>query len=112
MISLIRAAVDRGITFFDTAEVYGHSQTRNLWASPGPGADRVVIATKFASIRMATAAWAQSLNSRPEHIKLVAEASLQRLKPMSSTCFISTASIRKCPSKRLRRGEELIQAVR
>jgi aryl-alcohol dehydrogenase-like predicted oxidoreductase len=81
-ISLIRAAVERGITFFDTAEVYGPYTNEELVGEAlAPFRDQVVIATKF-GFRPASkgeARWSV-LDSRPEHIKEVAEASLKRLK--------------------------------
>ena len=82
MISLIHAAVDRGVTFFDTAEVYGPLTNEELVGEAlEPFRGKVVIATKFG--------WApgpgdsnrwSKLNSRPEHIKQVAEGSLRRLR--------------------------------
>jgi aryl-alcohol dehydrogenase-like predicted oxidoreductase len=82
MTALLRAAVERGVTFFDTAEVYGPFLNEELVGEAlAPFRGRVVIATKFG--------WAPGpkdgdrwtvLNSRPEHIKLVAEGSLKRLK--------------------------------
>jgi aryl-alcohol dehydrogenase-like predicted oxidoreductase len=81
-ISLIRAAVERGVTFFDTAEVYGPSTNEELVGEAlAPFRDQVVIATKFG--------WApnpedggkwSALDSRPDHIKEAAEGSLKRLK--------------------------------
>lgn len=85
MISLLRSAVERGITFFDTAEVYGPFTNEELVGEAlSPIRDKVVIATKFGfntnidprNIKAGESA----LNSRPEHIKEVAEASLKRLK--------------------------------
>ncbi|MGC2183146.1 MAG: aldo/keto reductase [Terriglobales bacterium] len=77
MISLIRAAVERGVTFFDTAEVYGPFTNEELVGEAlSPLRDRVVIATKFGFKVHAMPA----LDSRPEQIKQVAEASLKRLK--------------------------------
>ena len=80
-ISLIRAAVDRGVTFFDTAEVYGPFTNEELVGEAlSPFREKVVIATKFGfKIDPATGKQA-GLDSRPEHIKEVAEASLKRLK--------------------------------
>src|SRR5438034_101634 len=80
-ISLIRAAVERGVTFFDTAEVYGPFKNEELVGEAlAPFRDQVVIATKFGfDIDPQTAAQ-RGLNSRPEHVKAVAEASLKRLK--------------------------------
>ena len=82
MIALIRAAVDRGITFFDTAEVYGPYTNEELVGEAlAPVRDRVAIATKFGfNTGGDSRPGAQSLNSRPEHIKLVADASLKRLR--------------------------------
>jgi aryl-alcohol dehydrogenase-like predicted oxidoreductase len=79
MISVIHAAVDLGITFFDTAEVYG-AYTNELLVGKAlsPIRDRVVIATKF-GFNIDAAGKMAGLNSRPDHIKEVAEASLKRL---------------------------------
>src|ERR1700757_3185045 len=78
-ISLIRAAVERGITFFDTAEVYEPFTNEELVGEAlAPFRDQVVIATKFA-FKIENGKQA-GLDSRPEHIKEVAEASLKRLK--------------------------------
>jgi aryl-alcohol dehydrogenase-like predicted oxidoreductase len=82
MIALIRSAVDRGITFFDTAEVYGPFTNEELVGeSLAPVREQVVIATKFGFNLNADGSpgW-QGLNSRPERIRQVAEASLKRLK--------------------------------
>jgi aryl-alcohol dehydrogenase-like predicted oxidoreductase len=81
MTSLLRTAVDRGITFFDTAEVYGPFMNEELVGEAlAPFRERVVIATKFGfKIDPATGKQA-GLDSRPEHIKEVAEGSLKRLK--------------------------------
>jgi aryl-alcohol dehydrogenase-like predicted oxidoreductase len=82
MIAFLHAAVERGITFFDTAEVYGPFTNEELVGEAlAPFRDRVVIATKF-GFRIASAGHPESsgLDSRPEHIKQVAEASLKRLK--------------------------------
>lgn len=85
MIALIRAAVERGVTFFDTAEVYGPFTNEELVGEAlAPLRDRVVIATKFGFDTSvdprAMKGSGPVLNSRPEHIKEVAEASLKRLK--------------------------------
>jgi aryl-alcohol dehydrogenase-like predicted oxidoreductase len=82
MISLIRTAVERGITFFDTAEAYGPFVNEELLgAALAPFRNQVVIATKFGfDIDPNTGARSGGLNSRPEHIKQVAEASLKRLR--------------------------------
>jgi len=80
-VALIRSAFDRGVTFFDTAEVYGPYTNEELVGEAlAPVREQVVIATKFGfGIDPATGKQ-QGLNSRPEHIKDVAEASLRRLK--------------------------------
>jgi len=80
-ISVIRAAVDRGLTFFDTAEVYGAFTNEELVGEAlAPFRDRVTIATKFGfKIDPATGKQA-GLDSRPQHIKEVADASLKRLR--------------------------------
>src|SRR5512136_2713254 len=82
MIALLRAAVDRGVTFFDTAEVYGPFNNEELVGEAlTPFRGRVVIATKFGfkPASSGEARWSE-LDSRPEHIKTVAEASLKRLR--------------------------------
>ena len=82
MMSLIRAAVERGITFFDTAEVYGPFTNEELVGEAlAPFREKVVIATKFGFKPASTgdARWSE-LDSRPEHIKEVADASLKRLR--------------------------------
>src|SRR5580693_3620787 len=79
MISVIRAAVDLGVTFFDTAEVYGPYTNEVLVGKAlSPIRKQVVIATKFGFHFDANGKQA-GLNSRPEHIRAVAEASLKRL---------------------------------
>lgn len=78
-ISVIRAAVERGVTFFDTAEVYGPFANEELVGEAlAPFREQVVIATKF-GFKIENGKQA-GLDSRPEHIKEVAEASLKRLK--------------------------------
>ncbi|MDB6063359.1 MAG: oxidoreductase, aldo/keto reductase family [Verrucomicrobiaceae bacterium] len=85
-IALIRAAFERGVTFFDTAEVYGPFTNEEIVGEAlAPFRDQVVIATKFGfdfdpSANLRPGAGVGALNSRPEHIKQVAEASLKRLK--------------------------------
>jgi aryl-alcohol dehydrogenase-like predicted oxidoreductase len=80
-ISLIRAAVERGITFFDTAEVYGPYTNEELVGEAlAPFREQVVIATKFGFKIDPNTGKQAGLDSRPEHIKEVAEASLKRLK--------------------------------
>ena len=81
-INLIRAAVERGVTFFDTAEGYGPFENEKLVGEAlAPFKDRIVIATKFGwDIDPQTGERRGGLNSRPEQIKRVAEASARRLK--------------------------------
>jgi aryl-alcohol dehydrogenase-like predicted oxidoreductase len=81
MISLLHAAVDRGITFFDTAEVYGpFSNEILLGRALSSIRDKVVIATKFGfNLNLDGSPGWQGLNSRPERIRQVADASLKRL---------------------------------
>jgi len=81
-IALIRAAVDKGVTFFDTAEVYGPFTNEALLGEAlAPVRDRVAIATKFGwKIDPESGSNLGGLDSRPEHIKAVAEASLKRLR--------------------------------
>ena len=81
MISVIRAAVERGITFFDTAEVYGPYANEELVGEAlAPFRKQVVIATKFGFNIDSSTGKQAGLNSRPEHIREVAEASLKRLR--------------------------------
>ena len=80
MIGLIRAAVERGVTFFDTAEVYGPFPNEELVGDAlAPVREQVVIATKFGFAFDASGKQV-GLNSRPEHIKQAAESSLKRLR--------------------------------
>jgi aryl-alcohol dehydrogenase-like predicted oxidoreductase len=81
MIALIRAAVDHGVTFFDTAEVYGPFVNEELVGEAlAPVRDRVVIASKFGFDIDPDMRERRGLDSRPAHIKEVAEASLKRLR--------------------------------
>src|SRR5438093_6446832 len=81
MISLIRSAVERGVTLFDTAEAYGPFTNEELVGEAlGPFRDHVVIATKFGFTF--ESGGQRGLDSRPAHIREVAEASLKRLKPL------------------------------
>ncbi len=122
MISLIRATVERGIMFFDTAEVYGPFTNEELvgealapfrkFATANPsGGGQVVIATKF-GFKLGPKGEQIGLDSRPEHIKEVADASLKRLRtdvidlfyqhrvdPGVPICSINTASIPACRLK-------------
>src|SRR4030095_12794756 len=81
MIALLHAAVERGVTFFDTAEVYGPFTNEELVGEGlAPFREQVVIATKFGFKLDPKSDRSIGVNSRPEHIKEVAEASLKRLK--------------------------------
>src|SRR5438067_2745833 len=82
MIALLRSAVERGVTFFDTAEVYGPFTNEELVGDAlAPVREQVVIATKFGfKLRPEGAPGWVGLDSRPEHIKQVAEGSLKRLR--------------------------------
>src|SRR5262249_42689915 len=85
LIALIRAAVDRGVTFFDTAESYGPFTNEELVGEAlAPVRERAVIATKFGhdiDPKVPPGRWQQGgLNSRPEHVKKVAEESARRLR--------------------------------
>jgi aryl-alcohol dehydrogenase-like predicted oxidoreductase len=83
MVALIRNAVDRGVTFFDTAEVYGPLINEELVGEAlAPVRNKAVIATKFgyALESAANGEWPTALNSRPDNIKSVADAALKRLR--------------------------------
>ena len=81
MISVIRAAVERGVTFFDTAEVYGPFTNEELVGEAlAPFRGKVVIATKFGFKLDPKTGKQAGLDSRPEHLKEVADASLKRLR--------------------------------
>ena len=80
MVALLRVAVEQGVTFFDTAEVYGPFTNEDLVGEAlQPFRDRVVIATKF-GFAFGADGKPQGLDSRPEHIRKAAEASLVRLR--------------------------------
>jgi aryl-alcohol dehydrogenase-like predicted oxidoreductase len=78
-IALIRAAVERGVTFFDTAQIYGAVNEEIVGEALAPFRDQVVIATKF-GFELGRADKQQVLNSRPENIRQVTEGSLERLR--------------------------------
>nr|WP_198133831.1 aldo/keto reductase [Anaeromyxobacter dehalogenans] len=82
MLSIIRTAFDRGVTFFDAAEAYGpHEVERILGEGVAPFRDKVVIASKFGwNIDLETGERRPGLNSKPEHIKLAVEGMLKRLR--------------------------------
>ena len=97
MIALIRAAVERGVTFFDTAEVYGPFTNEELVGEAlAPFRGKVAIATKFGfdldpKFDPRGMQGSPRLDSRPEHIKQVAEASLKRLKVDVIDLFYQTS---------------------
>lgn len=98
-IELIRAAVARGVTFFDTAEVYGpYLNEEVVGEALKPFRDQVVIATKF-GFTFGDDNKQQILNSRPEHIRAAVEGRCAALKRMLSICSISTGLIRMCRSR-------------
>ena len=104
MISLLRSAVDRGITFFDTAEAYGPFENEELVGEAlAPVREQVVIATKFGFKRASEddARW-NDLDSRPEHIREVADNSLKRLRTDTIDLFYNIVSIQTFQSKRSR----------
>jgi aryl-alcohol dehydrogenase-like predicted oxidoreductase len=81
MIALLRQAVERGVTFFDTAEVYGPFTNEDLLGEAlEPLRDQVVIATKFGFDLTRDPATGPGTNSRPDHIRTVVDASLKRLR--------------------------------
>ena len=101
MVALLRAAVERGVTFFDTAEVYGPYTNEELVGEAlAPLRDLVTIATKFGFKLYPDGrpGWL-GLDSRPEQIQRVAEASLKGSRSTVSICSTSTASTLACRSK-------------
>src|SRR5882724_11872627 len=103
MISVIRAALERGVTFFDTAEVYGPFTNEELVGEAlAPFREQVVIATKFGWKLDPNTGKQVGLDSRPKHIKEVAEASLKRLRTDIIDLFYNTVLTRRCQSKMLR----------
>ena len=100
-IALIRAAVERGVTFFDTAEVYGPFTNEELVGEalapvPRPGGDRHQVRFQH---RSRTGEAGRAWTAGPSTSSEVAEGSLKRLRVEPSTCSISTASTRTCRSK-------------
>src|ERR1700722_18461135 len=99
-IALIRAAVERGVTFFDTAEVYGPFTNEELVGEAlAPFRKQVVIATKFGFKIDPSTGKQAGLDSRPEHIREVAEASLKRLKSDAIDLFYKHRVDPKVPIK-------------
>ena len=84
MIALIRKAVERGVTFFDTAQIYGWGENEQILGQAVKGfRDKVVIASKF-GFAIDNAGQIRGLNSRPEHIREVVEAALATYRPERS----------------------------
>ena len=99
MIALIRAAVERGVTLFDTAQVYGPFTNEELVGEAlAPFRDRVAIATKFGFL-LDQDGKQTGLSSRPEYIRQMTEGSLARLRVEAIDISTSTAWIPKCPSR-------------
>ena len=102
-IALIRAAVECGVTFFDTAQIYGPFTNEELVGEAlAPFRDQVVIATKFGFDFGPDREQRGGLNSRPEYIKQMVEGSLKRLRSRRSTSSTSTVSTPTCRSRRSR----------
>lgn len=98
-IKLIRAAVERGVTFFDTAQVYGPFTNEEVVGEAlAPVRDRVVIATKF-GFELPSADGGQPLNSRPDYVRQSVDASLKRLRTDVIDLLYQIASIRTCRSR-------------
>ena len=98
MISLIRTAVERGITFFDTAEGYGPFTNEELVGEAlAPVRDQVAIATKFGF--KFEGGKQLGVDSRPKHVKEVAKRRSSDSRPIPSICSINIALIRTCRSK-------------
>ena len=108
MLTLLRAAVDRGVTFFDTAEVYGpHANEELVGEALAPFRGQVVIATKFgwAPGAEGETRWSR-LNSRPEHIARVVEGSLARLKVEAIDLYLPASRRPGCADRRCRRRRQ------
>ena len=101
MIALIRAAVERGVTFFDTAQVYGPFTNEELVGEAlAPVRDQVVIATKFGFELSTAADRSRHSTAGPDTIRRSVDESLRRLRIERSTCSTSIASTRTCRSRR------------
>ena len=99
-VRLIRDAVDRGVTFFDTAEVYGPFENEEVVGEAlRPVRDQVVIATKFGFDIVSRRARTGASTAGPSTSAQAVDGSLKRLGSRRSTCFISTASTRTCRSR-------------
>ena len=105
MIALIHGAVERGVTFFDTAEAYGpFTNERLVGEALAPLRDQVVIATKF-GFAIDADGEQHGLDSRPEHIREVVEASLGRLAHRPDRPALPAPRRPRCPDRgRRRRG--------
>lgn len=81
MHNILRTALDRGVTLFDCAEVYGPHECERILAEAVDGfRDEIEIVTKFGfDVDLETGTWPGGVNSRPDHIKLAVEGSLRRL---------------------------------
>ena len=99
MIALLRKAVERGVTFFDTAEVYGPFTNENL-VGEALAPFGAASSSRRSSASTSARGGSSGPNSRPDHIRRVAEGSLKRLRSTPSICYISTGSIPVCRSKR------------
>jgi aryl-alcohol dehydrogenase-like predicted oxidoreductase len=97
-VKLIRAAVERGVTFFDTAEAYSEANEKIVGEPLAPVRDQVVIATKFG---WNDGVYTAGRDSRPERIRFVAEQSLKRLQTDRIDLFTSTGWTPKCRRKTL-----------
>ena len=98
MISFLRAAVDRGVTLFDTAEVYGPSTTRSSSARPCARPRRRRHRHQV-RLRLRRERQPDRRDQQPDHIRPAVDGSLRRLGPTPSTCSTSTASTRTSPSR-------------
>ena len=99
MVAFLRQAVDHGITFFDTAEVYGPFANEEIVGEAlAPVRDQVVIATKF-GFAFEQDGHQTGISSRPRTSDPRSTAHFDAYAPASSTCSTSTASIRMCRSK-------------
>ena len=111
-IAIIRAAYERGVTLFDTAEAYGPFANEELVGEAvAPFRDQIVLATKFGfDIDPQTGARSGGLNSRPDHIRQVVEAMLTRLRTrMSTACWRSPPAGLRCRSRSSRPdGQRLV----
>lgn len=105
MLLLIRAAVEKGVTFFDTAEVYGPFANEELVGEAvAPVREQIVIATKFGFNNDPHKQPTDSpLNSRPEHIKKVVEGSLKRLKTLTEQIDVQGARYSESSQKMINR---------